>query len=891
MGFFSGDYMPHGHCYLWRPSILWTHVISDLLIAAAYFSIPVALFLFVKQRKDLQFKGTILLFACFILFCGITHIVAIFTIWHGVYGLHGLTKAATAVVSVITAYVTYKSLPKAIALPSPKDIEEAHKQIALEQSARTQLLKEKKDQALFEYVTELLPTGLLVVDSKRIIKVANQAIAKIFDYPREQLIGANIEQLLGHGEDSHIDMLFAPPTIFADEKTAPDSERIMIGHTRSGHSIPLEVLVSRHSYEGEDLAFASVVGVSQGDEYSNALYFENSNRLRRAINASSDGIWEWNPTTNDVWYSDRLMQLLGHDPHTIQSDVSLWKNHIHPSDLRMMEEALENHLKFNLPFDVIYRGETAPKVYEWLHVRGNTLRDSKDQPLLMSGTLSNINELKTLERELSEKTRFLEAILGKSLAGLYIFDLLLNENIFVNQEYTALTGYTLEDLQEIQQQGTLLQLFHPDELQAFIEHIEQVKTSPSNRGLPFEYRFRHKDGHWMWCYARNSIYDFDDHQAPTQMIGTFFDITRLKSREKRIKDLAQEYTDSFEQAAVGIAHIDIQGNWIKANAKLCEMLAYTHAELVQLSIKDLSFPEDMEADNAAMRQLIAGELKTYERERRYICADSAMLWAKLTASLVRNSEAEPLYFIAVIEDISARKQMEVALEESNRSLERFAYSASHDLQEPLRKISSFADSLLRRLDNANLDTDSKFELERMSNAAQRMRDMIDSLLQLSRFSRQHFVKTAVQASEIMAVLRDDLSEMIGETHAEIILQNDAILYADKAGLQAVFENIVTNSMKYRRADVPPSITIDITELKAEMQIKISDNGEGFDPRYREAIYTPFKRLVGGKTRGSGMGLAICRQIVIAHGGRIEADSAPGHGTTFFIYLPKGSERL
>jgi hypothetical protein len=112
--YFRGDYMPHGHCYLWQPHILWVNVISDLIIAAAYFSIPIALMVFIRNRPDIEHRAVFILFSAFILLCGITHLMGIWTIWQGVYGLHGIAKFTTAVVSMITAFSLYKLMPQIV---------------------------------------------------------------------------------------------------------------------------------------------------------------------------------------------------------------------------------------------------------------------------------------------------------------------------------------------------------------------------------------------------------------------------------------------------------------------------------------------------------------------------------------------------------------------------------------------------------------------------------------------------------------------------------------------------------------------------------------------------------------------------------------------------------
>lgn len=122
----QSDFMPHGHCYMWKPDILWMHVVSDIVIALAYYSIPIALFYFVRKRHDLKYKSLFILFAAFILLCGTTHIMGVWSVWHGTYRLSGSIKAATALVSLATAVVMWPIIPKALRIPSPTQLAETN---------------------------------------------------------------------------------------------------------------------------------------------------------------------------------------------------------------------------------------------------------------------------------------------------------------------------------------------------------------------------------------------------------------------------------------------------------------------------------------------------------------------------------------------------------------------------------------------------------------------------------------------------------------------------------------------------------------------------------------------------------------------------------------------
>lgn len=883
--FFNSSYMPHGHCYLWQPGILWVNVIADLLIATAYFSIPIALWIFVKQRKDLRFKRIFILFALFILCCGITHLFSIYTIWHGSYGVHGILKAITAIISMTTAFVLFKQINTLLAIPSAQQLEEAINRAAMEKARRAHAEQTQKSEAIFKFSLELLPTGLLVIDTNQTIRVVNNALAKLFEYEPDELIGMPLEALLNNDQAKFHHVLTQSYLNQPEQAHAMASGRTVRGKTKHGNEVWVEVSLSMHDFNNEKHVFASVNNTHETISDLNFV-FEKSNRLQRVIDATEDGIWEWNIQSNDVWYSNRLMHMLGVNPDTTKADFNLWREHIHPDDKDRVLEALEQHVTEQKKYDVTYRGQSSPGQYQWIRARGNTILDTDNQPLLMSGTLTNVNYLKELEIEVSEKSRFLNAVLNKSLSGMFIYDLQQQRITFVNKQFCEITGYDFEQLDLMQNQHGFIHLIHPDDqplLQTQFNDLCDDNTLESNS---LEFRLQHHDTHWVWCFSKQSVYSFNEQNRAKEIIGTFFDISDQKEQQDKIRSLSQDFYTTFEQAAVGIAHVGLDGSWLKANKKICEILGYDLDELLNMNFQTITYPDDLNEDLELVAALMSGEQSQYSIEKRYICKSGRIIWAYLTVSLVIDDRDNPSHFISVIEDITERKEVEGALAESNLALEKFAYSASHDLQEPLRKISAFSDSLSDRLDGRLTDPDAVYELSRITDAASRMRGMINSLLQLSRYSKHQLNKELLQFSDLVALLKEDLSQAIKESQCTILLEQDFIIEADLNSFLQVLRNLVTNSIRYRDNTRALVVTFSSQMMNDKLILTITDNGVGFDQQYASDIFQPFKRLASNKIQGYGMGLAICKQIIRAHEGDIKATSHQSFGCEFIITLPQ-----
>jgi signal transduction histidine kinase len=238
------------------------------------------------------------------------------------------------------------------------------------------------------------------------------------------------------------------------------------------------------------------------------------------------------------------------------------------------------------------------------------------------------------------------------------------------------------------------------------------------------------------------------------------------------------------------------------------------------------------------------------------------------------------------------------LEQSNRELQDFAYVASHDLQEPLRKVQAFGDRLRTKF-AVGLGEEGIDFLTRMQNAAARMQNLINDLLLFSRVSTKTNPFQKVNLEQVVREVLSDLEIRLQQSGGAVHIHSLPELEADPSQMRQLFQNLIGNALKFHQPGVPPIVRIDSRPIAAEekpaeanaeavemCQITISDNGIGFDEKYLSRIFTVFQRLHGrGTYEGTGIGLAICRKIAERHGGTISARSQPGHGATFIVTLP------
>jgi len=274
----------------------------------------------------------------------------------------------------------------------------------------------------------------------------------------------------------------------------------------------------------------------------------------------------------------------------------------------------------------------------------------------------------------------------------------------------------------------------------------------------------------------------------------------------------------------------------------------------------------------------------------------------LNARGLQRGDLPTQQILLAIEDITERKRAEMllierqALERTNRELQEFAYVASHDLQEPLRKIQAFGDRVASKF-AAALPAEAGDYLERMRKAAARMQTLINDLLSFSRVTTQAQPFKAVDLGRVLQGVLSDLEGRIEQTRGSVEVGALPTIEADPTQMRQLLQNLIGNALKFHRPDVPPSVRVSGHLLNgdgtssdvaggATCEIVVTDNGIGFDEKYLDRVFTIFQRLHGrNEYEGTGLGLAICRKIVERHRGRITARSSPGQGAQFVVTLP------
>lgn len=361
----------------------------------------------------------------------------------------------------------------------------------------------------------------------------------------------------------------------------------------------------------------------------------------------------------------------------------------------------------------------------------------------------------------------------------------------------------------------------------------------------------------------------------------------LRESEEKYRSITQATSD-----AVLIA--DSQGKIVSWNNGARAIFGFEEAEIKGRSLTLLMPEEFQDAHQGGLERVSQGGERRVNGMVEVVGQrkDGSEFPLELALGVWETSHGN--FYSGIMRDISKRKQVEeerniyaLRLERSNRELQNFASVASHDLQEPLRKVRAFGDRLQEECAQ-ELSEDGRYYLERMQDAAMRMSTLINDLLAYSRITTKAQPFTPVDLSTIAHEVLEDLQIAIEESGARIEVGELPTIEADALQMRQLMQNLLGNALKFRRPDEPPFVQVSskiVTEDNL-LALTVRDNGIGFDLRYLARIFGIFQRLHGRKEyEGSGIGLSICRKIAERHGGDITAQSAPNQGATFVVTLP------
>lgn len=334
--------------------------------------------------------------------------------------------------------------------------------------------------------------------------------------------------------------------------------------------------------------------------------------------------------------------------------------------------------------------------------------------------------------------------------------------------------------------------------------------------------------------------------------------------------------------------IDLDGRIVTWNKGVEHLLGYTEEEWIGRDTSVIFTPADKAVALREAEMELARQKGCVSDIRWHRRRDGSELFANGVMSAVYDTTGALIGFTKLISDETSRKQLEDSLLESNSALEHFAYAASHDLQEPLRTVGTYAELISKR-HGAELTENGTQLLDSIVKAVGRMKLLIDNLLTYARVGTEKEPTVSVSLDQDVEAAIAQLAGSLEESGAAITHDPLPPVVAAHSQIVRLFQNLISNALKYRSPDRKPMAHVSARSEGRYWVISIKDNGIGFAQQHADSLFTPFRRLHGQEYSGSGVGLAICRRIVENHGGRIWAESRIGEGSSFHFTLPRHFE--
>ena len=367
-------------------------------------------------------------------------------------------------------------------------------------------------------------------------------------------------------------------------------------------------------------------------------------------------------------------------------------------------------------------------------------------------------------------------------------------------------------------------------------------------------------------------------------------ITEKRRIEDSLRQSEQNFRTLFENAYDGILIIMDEGEFVYANKRMEEITGYNGEELLQLNIKDLTHPDEFEKIVEEYQKRFEGKTVTIQYETIIVNKNGKSVPVELSAAKTI-WERKPA-FISIFRDITERKKAEEELKailkelkRSNTDLEQFAYVASHDLQEPLRMVTSFTQLLQNRYTD-KLDDDANDFINYAVDGVTRMQNLISDLLMFSRVGTRGKPFKTTDMNAVLEAMIATFKQLIKKTNTTLTYNPLPVIIADESQMIQLLQNLISNAIKFRSEESP---RIHVSgEVKADKWIfSVSDNGIGMDSKFFDRIFVIFQRLhKKDEYGGTGIGLAVCKKIIQRHGGKIWVESEIGKGSTFYFTISK-----
>lgn len=730
----------------------------------------------------------------------------------------------------------------------------------------------------------------------------NHSLLEFFGYDRDEMVGRTAIELNLWADLRQRDRY---RTLLEQQGRVRNLEIQVL--TKGGEVKTVLLSAEAQALDGQDCLIVTHRDITDRHRAEAALR-QSQQQLALAQRVAQVGYWEFDVASQGISWSEMNFRNWGLEPAPVPPTYDELLQKLPPDDRDRLTQRLATAIAEGLPYQVDLRPIHPDGSVHYLDARGEPIFDHQGRVVKLVGVSMDITDRKQVELALQESETRFRQLAEAVQEGFFVYDTETAHYAYVNSAYWEIRGIDPVAAPGPDSEAQWIACIHPDDRDRIIAALGRERQGEN---FDQEYRYIIPGGELRWLRSK-AFPLFNEAGQVVRVVGTVENTTESKRTEEALRQSEARFRSAFDDAPYGISLVTTTGQFVLANAYYCTLLGYTESELLTLTFKDITHPDDWADDWAGFQRMMSGAARTYEIEKRYLSKQGEVIPVVINAAPIYDGAGNPIYSVGHVQDIRERLAID-------RMKDEFISVVSHELRTPITAIQG-ALALL----GAGVYADRPEKARRMLDIAisnsDRLVRLVDDILSFERLEsgKVQLEKEACQVATLMYQAIDSVQPLADRSGITIALVPlNLTLWAAPDAIIQVLTNLLSNAIKFSSpggtvwlkaeewasgwvgewtSDGDRSPThlplSSLTHPPTHLLLTVRDQGRGIPAEKMEVIFDQFQQVDASDSRqrgGTGLGLAICKRIVQQHQGQIWVESQLGQGSTFFVQLPLKGE--